>query len=230
MADLIIKPNSATGDKLILQDRAGGAVMTTADSGATIANATLTSPTLNSPTLVTPALGTPASGVLTNATFPAGHTVDEKISIFSADASNYIATTATSWTGTSSHLNVTLAMKNASNMLLFTIMSSRIYLSANGLFFLMGVGFSNALGTNIIDLSGESPSTTQHANGKLGNVYSISGNTLQTAWQYIAKYMPGTTASKTYQPIWYSSGSGDVQLVPNNDAAWCAFHVREIQQ
>lgn len=33
MADLIIKPNSATGDKLILQDRAGGAVLTTADSG-----------------------------------------------------------------------------------------------------------------------------------------------------------------------------------------------------
>ena len=71
MADLIIKPNSATGDKLILQDRAGGAVMTTADSGATIANATL-----NSPTLVTPALGTPASGVVTNLSgvLPAGVT------------------------------------------------------------------------------------------------------------------------------------------------------------
>ena len=38
MADLIIKPNSATGDKLILQDRAGGAVITTADSGATMAS------------------------------------------------------------------------------------------------------------------------------------------------------------------------------------------------
>ena len=51
MADLIIKPNSATGDKLILQDRDGGAVLTTADSGATITNATLTSPTLSSPTV-----------------------------------------------------------------------------------------------------------------------------------------------------------------------------------
>ena len=37
MADLIIKPNSATGDKLILQDRAGGAVLTTADSGYSLA-------------------------------------------------------------------------------------------------------------------------------------------------------------------------------------------------
>ena len=46
MADLIIKPNSATGDKLIIQDRAGGAVLTTADSGATITSTTLNSPTL----------------------------------------------------------------------------------------------------------------------------------------------------------------------------------------
>ena len=37
MADLIIKPYSATGDKLILQDRAGGAVLTTADSGYSLA-------------------------------------------------------------------------------------------------------------------------------------------------------------------------------------------------
>ena len=68
MPDLIIKPTTTSGNKLILQDQAGGAVLTTADSGATIANATL-----NSPTLVTPALGTPASGTPTNATFPAGH-------------------------------------------------------------------------------------------------------------------------------------------------------------
>ncbi len=66
MPDLIIKPAATSGNKLILKDQAGGAVLTTADSGATIANATLTSPTLNSPTLVTPALGTPASGVVTN--------------------------------------------------------------------------------------------------------------------------------------------------------------------
>ena len=77
MPDLTIKPNAGSGNKIIIQDQAGAAVLTTADSGATLANATL-----NSPTLVTPALGTPASGVmtnmtgtLTNATFPAGHVV-----------------------------------------------------------------------------------------------------------------------------------------------------------
>ena len=41
MPDLIIKPTTTSGNKLILKDQAGGAVLTTADSGATIANATL---------------------------------------------------------------------------------------------------------------------------------------------------------------------------------------------
>ena len=69
MANMIIKP--AADGNLLIQDRAGGAVLTTATSGATIANSTL-----NSPTLVTPALGTPASGVVTNLSgvLPAGVT------------------------------------------------------------------------------------------------------------------------------------------------------------
>ena len=58
MGNLIIKGKGGAGNKLILQDQAGAAVLTTADSGATIANATL----------VAPALGTPASGVATNLT------------------------------------------------------------------------------------------------------------------------------------------------------------------
>ena len=95
MPDLTIKPNAGSGNKVIIQDQAGGAVMTTADSGATIANATL-----NSPTLVTPALGTPASGVMTNmtgtpsainlanGTFPDGHIVQVK-SAYDSDRSTF---------------------------------------------------------------------------------------------------------------------------------------------
>ena len=41
MADLIIKPATGDGNKLILQDKAGGAVLTTADSGATVSGATI---------------------------------------------------------------------------------------------------------------------------------------------------------------------------------------------
>ena len=60
MPDLTIKPVAAAGNKLILQDQAGGAVLTTADSGATVANATLTTPTIAN---------------MANCTFPAGHVI-----------------------------------------------------------------------------------------------------------------------------------------------------------
>ena len=36
MPNLVIKPEGTSGNQLILQDQAGGAVLTTADSGATI--------------------------------------------------------------------------------------------------------------------------------------------------------------------------------------------------
>ena len=42
MADLIIKPNSATGNKLILQDQAGNAVLTTDDSAGAALGGNLT--------------------------------------------------------------------------------------------------------------------------------------------------------------------------------------------
>ena len=56
MPDLIIKPAAQSGNKVIIQDQAGGAVITTADSGATITSATLTSPTINTPTIATPTI------------------------------------------------------------------------------------------------------------------------------------------------------------------------------
>jgi hypothetical protein len=72
MANMIIKP--AADGNLLIQDRAGGAVLSTSTSGATIANVTL-----NSPILVTPALGTVASGTLgSGVTFPAGHVLQTK--------------------------------------------------------------------------------------------------------------------------------------------------------
>jgi len=40
MPDLTIKPNAGSGNKLIIKDQANGAVLTTADSGAAIANCT----------------------------------------------------------------------------------------------------------------------------------------------------------------------------------------------
>ena len=51
MPDLIIKPTNTSGNKVIIQDQAGGAVLTTADSGATFSGGnigTVTAGVLNS--------------------------------------------------------------------------------------------------------------------------------------------------------------------------------------
>ena len=40
MANMIIRPAAGTGNKVIVQDQAGGAVLTTADAGATLGNST----------------------------------------------------------------------------------------------------------------------------------------------------------------------------------------------
>ena len=94
MPDLIIKPTATSGNKLILQDQAGGAVLTTAASGATYANATLTTPTIAN---------------MANCTFPSGKvnnvfrlidnssgeyaaTVDSSASKVPADAMSWSAT------------------------------------------------------------------------------------------------------------------------------------------
>ena len=88
MADFKLKPGAGTGNKLILESQDGTDVLTTSDSGVTLASATL-----NSPTLVTPALGTPASGVLTNATFPVGHVIQ----VVSSSSSAYGSTNVQSY-------------------------------------------------------------------------------------------------------------------------------------
>jgi hypothetical protein len=89
MADLIIKPATGDGNKLILQDKAGGAVLTTADAGATIASNVTGIPAAGVtgvlPAAVTggsglTALGTVTAGNLSNTdiVYPAGHVLQEK--------------------------------------------------------------------------------------------------------------------------------------------------------
>jgi len=49
MANLLIKPTTGSGNKVIIQDQDGGDILTSADSGATIANATLASDVTGGP-------------------------------------------------------------------------------------------------------------------------------------------------------------------------------------
>jgi hypothetical protein len=68
MPDLIIKPTNTQGNRVIIQDQAGGAVLTTADSGATLGNSTQDNITR---------LGTVTAGNLSNSAivYPSGHIV-----------------------------------------------------------------------------------------------------------------------------------------------------------
>ena len=79
MPDLTIKPVAAAGNKLILQDQAGGSVLTTGDSGVTAGSTILATKTgtetLTNKTLTTPTLNTPTIANMTNCTFPAGHII-----------------------------------------------------------------------------------------------------------------------------------------------------------
>ena len=83
MANMIIKP--AADGNLLIQDRAGGAVLSTSTSGATIANAVQDNITR---------LGTIASGTLgSGVTFPAGMVIKEQ----AFDEVSYIAAGSTTF-------------------------------------------------------------------------------------------------------------------------------------
>ncbi len=77
MPDLIIKPKAGSGNKVILKDQGGGAVLTTADLGATIANATLTTPTIAS---------------MANCTFPDDHILYFKHTVLAASGGSHTST------------------------------------------------------------------------------------------------------------------------------------------
>ena len=74
MPDLIIKPTATSGNKLILKDQAGGAVLTTADSGVTAGDTILATKT-GTETLTNKTLTTPTVADMSNCTFPAGHII-----------------------------------------------------------------------------------------------------------------------------------------------------------
>ena len=99
MGNLIIKGKGGAGNKLILQDQAGAAVLTTADSGVTIANASLTAPTIAN---------------MANCTFPAGHILQVKCGV----ERDIVTSTTQNWSDISSDLTVSITLSSASNKVL----------------------------------------------------------------------------------------------------------------
>jgi hypothetical protein len=109
MANLVIRPASGTGNKVVVQDQAGGAVLTTADSGATMASNVTGIPAAGVtgvlPAAVTggsglTALGTVASGTLgSGVTFPSGCVIGGAM-LERFQVTSYVQTTSTSFVDT----------------------------------------------------------------------------------------------------------------------------------
>ena len=87
MANLIIKPATGTGNKLILQDKDGDAVLTTADSGVDSATSIVATKT-GTETLTNKTLTTPTIASMANCTFPAGHVLQVVQGVLNTGISN----------------------------------------------------------------------------------------------------------------------------------------------
>ena len=87
MPDLTIKPNAGSGNKVIIQDQAGAAVLTTADSGATLGNSTQDNITR---------LGTVTTGNLSNTAivYPSGHVLEVKYMESASSSGNQTVSTS----------------------------------------------------------------------------------------------------------------------------------------
>ena len=72
MADLVIKPATGLGNRLVVKDQGGTAVITTADSGVDSASTVIATKT-GTETLTNKTLDAPTVGDMSNCTFPAGH-------------------------------------------------------------------------------------------------------------------------------------------------------------
>ena len=115
MANMIIKP--AADGNLLIQDRAGGAVLSTGTSGATLANGL--------------ALGTPASIALTNATgFPAGHVIKTSVTGDNNVSSDVGTIGSTSMVDSGIDVSHVPALTSSNSFLVVEFFSSNFYIQS----------------------------------------------------------------------------------------------------
>ena len=132
MANMIIRPAAGTGNKVIVQDQAGAAVMTTADAGAAIES--------NVTNNAGVATGTIASAV----TFPAGHHLQTYWDSLSYSSNPSLDVTSEG-DAMGSNLQVTITPKSTSNVLNVRCFIPDLYNHAtNGRSLMSGFRYSTA--------------------------------------------------------------------------------------
>ena len=229
MPDLTIKPVAAAGNKLILQDQAGGAVLTTADSGATLSNNTQD----NITRLGTVTAGTIKNTIHTDATFPAGHhlqTFWDSLSYSSNPSLDISGSSGSDAMGSS--LEVTITPKSTSNVLNVRCFIPDLYNHATNTRSLMA-GFRYSAASNFSSSAtlGERVYPCSH------ELYTSAGGALLGNLAYEVWIAPPNTSAIWIRPWLKSTNDAAFRIFANagagsglSDRETAYLSVTEIQQ
>ena len=211
---MIIRPAAGTGNKVIVQDQAGAAVLTTADSGATVANATV-------------ATGTIASAV----TFPAGHHLQTYWDSLSYSSNPSLDVTSEG-DAMGSNLQVTITPKSTSNVLNVRCFIPDLYNHAtNGRSLMSGFRYSTASNFSSSVQLGERQYPSSH------ELYTSAGAAMLGNLAYEVWIAPPNTSAIWIRP-WLCSTDGNAFRIFANagdgsgtgDRETAYLSVTEIQQ
>jgi hypothetical protein len=129
MANLIIRPASGAGNKVVVQDQAGAAVLTTADSGAAIASGVTGGAGLDALSA-----SNLSAGTVPDARFPAGVVVNNWKLAFNVTSSNLysISTTFAAITYTAGTMTISGITATEGNLLYITAHAGNLYVNSDG--------------------------------------------------------------------------------------------------
>ena len=190
MPDLIIKPTNTSGNKVIIQDQAGGAVLTTADSGATLSNVTVTSGNLSNTSIV----------------YPTGHILQTKHDVYVPTSATTITTTAGDFLGADMEVNITPT--STSNFLHVTCYISNVYNLGNA-GRAVSAGFRYSAASNF-----GSPTLLGQRQWLAPNVCDASGRLL-TPMYYEAWVSPPNTNQMWIRPWLRREGDANCVIFTN---------------
>ena len=219
MANMIIRPAAGTGNKVIEQDQAGAAVMTTADAGAAIES--------NVTNNAGVATGTIASAV----TFPAGHHLQTYWDSLSYSSNPSLDVTSEG-DAMGSNLQVTITPKSTSNVLNVRCFIPDLYNHAtNGRSLMSGFRYSTASNFSSSVQLGERQYPSSH------ELYTSAGAAMLGNLAYEVWIAPPNTSAIWIRP-WLCSTDGNAFRIFANagdgsgtgDRETAYLSVTEIQQ
>ena len=219
MANMIIRPAAGTGNKVIVQDQAGAAVLTTADAGAAIESN------------VTNNAGVATVTIASAVTFPAGHHLQTYWDSLSYSSNPSLDVTSEG-DAMGSNLQVTITPKSTSNVLNVRCFIPDLYNHAtNGRSLMSGFRYSTASNFSSSVQLGERQYPSSH------ELYTSAGAAMLGNLAYEVWIAPPNTSAIWIRP-WLCSTDGNAFRIFANagdgsgtgDRETAYLSVTEIQQ